>query len=147
LCKAPGATLAPFSLQPTDAFDRIWSLNRPVEISARAYFLCYCFSRGNAAAHTGHSEDLILLTAKGGESIRVALIYAFACLHALHNHVGFAPSSPVALMRRLVRPWTVFPSASQTSTFRSIFGTIFVGNSRVATRSCEHLSRHLLGLR
>jgi hypothetical protein len=35
----------------------------------------------------------------------------FACLHALDRRVGFAESSsPVALMRRIIRPWTVFPA-------------------------------------
>jgi hypothetical protein len=50
-------------------------------------------------------------------------------------------------MRRLIRPWTLFPATSQTSTFRNTFRTVYVGNSPVATRCCEHMSRYLPGLR
>jgi hypothetical protein len=57
-----------------------------------------------------------------GESTRAAPVYTFACLLAPNSHDGFASSSPVALMRRLIRPWTVFPATCQNGTLRSIFG-------------------------
>jgi hypothetical protein len=44
-------------------------------------------------------------------------------MHAPNNLVDFASSSPVARMRRLIRPWTAFPATCQTSTLRSTFGT------------------------
>jgi hypothetical protein len=69
------------------------------------------------------SGELTFPTTKRRKSTRAASDYALACLHAPNTHVGFASSSPVAIMRRLIRPWTVFPATCQNITLRSIFGT------------------------
>jgi hypothetical protein len=71
VCKAPGATLlsAAPSLQPTDALDRIWFSNRSLKIRPTHIListLSIVYSRGIAAALTGHSEDITLPMAKGG---------------------------------------------------------------------------------
>jgi hypothetical protein len=59
-----------------------------------------------------------------GESTRASPVFAFARVHAANNLVGFLPSSPVALIRRLIHPWTVSSATCQTSTFRRTFKTV-----------------------
>jgi hypothetical protein len=63
-------------------------------------------------------------TAKGGVNTSSARLRFCGptVLHAPNSLVGFASSSPVALMRRLIRRWTVFPATCQNSTLRSTFG-------------------------
>jgi hypothetical protein len=59
---------------------------------------------------------------KGGVNTSSARL-CFCGLHAPNIHVGFASSSQVAPMRRLIHPWTVFPATCQSSILRSTFGT------------------------
>jgi hypothetical protein len=51
-------------------------------------------------------------------------------------------------MRRLTRPWTVFPATCQNSTLRITYGTASYRQlAGIAARSCERMLLHLPGLR
>jgi hypothetical protein len=50
-------------------------------------------------------------------------------------------------MRRLIRAWTVFPLHVRIVPYAVHLEPPHIGNSPVATRSCERMSLHLPGLR
>jgi hypothetical protein len=79
------------------------------------------------------------------ESTREAPVYAFACIHAPNNLVGFASSSPVALMRRLIRPFS--PLHLRLVHYAVYLEPLHIGHLPVAARSCECMSPHSPGLR
>jgi hypothetical protein len=121
--KAPGATLAPPSFQshlaqPTDDLDRICLLVktdlRKIGPRVLYFVMLLFFPRGNAATLTLLSEELNCSHGEKRESSRAAPVYASARLHAPKSLVGFAYSSPVALIRRLICSWTIFPATCQT---------------------------------
>jgi hypothetical protein len=96
-----------------------------------------------------------LPTAKGGESTRATHVYAFASLHTFDNHVGFASSSPVTLIRRIILLCTLFPLHVEVVYSVVHLEPFHVGNSpeeafptvhvlhqctdRTIARSCEHM--------
>jgi hypothetical protein len=50
-------------------------------------------------------------------------------------------------MRRLIRPWTVFPLHVRIVRYAVHLEQLHIGSSPVAARSCERMSLHLPGLR
>jgi hypothetical protein len=50
-------------------------------------------------------------------------------------------------MRQLIRPWAVSPLHVKLVHYAVHSDQFLIGNSPIASRSCEHMYRHLPGLR
>jgi hypothetical protein len=130
MCKAPGATLASPSFQSHLAFSLPMlstgsgCLNPTREVRPARTLICNILIFPEATQQRSPNLARSLTSPRRKrESRRASPVYAFACLHAPNSFVGFASSSPVALMRRLIRPWTVFPAICQIHTLRNKFAT------------------------